>query len=312
MEYGIIHYGTSAYHDLSSAFPTCGIAVQLPNGATMHKWNTILQDLGMAADGESRPEDLFQFVKAAFEKQKSVSLDVKFARGYVASPDGRLPVAMQEASRLYASRKHIYVDELVFAALFEYIAAYYIWAKDFEDTSAFSFCFRYTLSLLNYSCRLGILTDDRHKAELLTEMSARCDANAVNLIADLYWSCLAFAFCHEFAHIYLDHAAHQPEDQDGFWAQEYEADAVGYDVYLRIIESVEENLGEPFAAVFHDYLYVAPMILFQFYEDTYYLGYWLFGERTGHSHPPLRDRLDALLRLTRVYLGIWSILSNAR
>lgn len=298
MEYGIIHYGTAAYHNLSSAFPTCGIVVELPNGATMRKWNTILRDLGMAVEGESKPEDLFEFVKAAFEKQKSVSLDVEFARGYVASPDGTLPVAAQKASRLYASRKHIYVDELVFAALFEYIASYYMWAKDFEDTNAFSFCFRYTVSLLNYSCRLGMLTDDKHKAELLMEMSARCDANAVNLIADLYWSCLAFAFCHEFAHIYLNHAAHQPENQAGFWVQEYEADAVGYDVYLRIIESVGEYSEEPFATVFHDYLYVAPMILFQFYEDTYYLGYWLFGERTGHSHPPLRDRINALLRLS--------------
>ena len=128
-------------------------------------------------------------------------------------------------------------------------------------------------------------------------MSAWCDANAVNLIADLYWSCLAFAFCHEFAHIYLNHAAHQPENQAGFWVQEYEADAVGCDVYLRIIESVGEYSEEPFATVFHDYLYVAPMILFQFYGDTYYLGYWLFGERTGHSHPPLRGRINALLIL---------------
>lgn len=298
MEYGIIHYGTAAYHDLSSAFPTCGIAVELPAGATMRKWSTILQDLGMAAEGESKAEDLFRFVKAAFEKQKSASLDMEFARGYVASPDGTIPVASQKASRLYASRKHIYVDELIFASLFEYIAVYYIWAKDYEYKDAFSFCFRYTASLLNYSCRLGLLTDDRHKAELLMEMSARCDANAVNLIADLYWSCLAFAFCHEFAHIYLNHAAHQPDSQDGFWAQEYEADAVGYDVYLRIIESVKDSPGEPFATIFHDYLYAAPMILFQFYEDTYYLGYWLFGEQTGHSHPPLRDRIDALLRLS--------------
>ena len=58
---------------------------------------------------ESQPEDLFQFVKSAFEKQKGVRLDVEFAGGYVASPDGTLPVPPQEASRLYASRKHTYL-----------------------------------------------------------------------------------------------------------------------------------------------------------------------------------------------------------
>ena len=298
MEYGIIHYGTAAYHNLSAAFPTCSIAVEHPNGYTKRKWSTVLHDLGLTASSESPPEDLFQFVKSAFEKQKGVRLDVEFARGYVASPDGTLPVPSQEASRLYASRKHIYVDELVFTSLFEYIATYYIWAKDFEDRNAFSFCFRYTVSLLNYSCRLGILTDEVRKAELVTEIGARCDNSAVNLIADLYWSCLAFAFCHEFAHIYLEHAAHPPENPNGFWDQEYEADAVGYDVYLQIIESVGNHPNEPFEKVFHDYLYIAPMVLFQFYEDTYYLGYWLFGERTGDSHPPLRDRLNALLRLS--------------
>lgn len=162
----------------------------------------------------------------------------------------------------------------------------------------FLFASGYTVSLLNYSCRLGILTDEVHKAELVTETGARCDNNAVNLIADLYWSCLAFAFCHKFAHIYLKHAAYPPENLNGFWDQEYEADAIGYDVYLQIIEAVRSHPDEPFEKVFHDYLYIAPMVLFQFYEDTYYMGYWLFGERTGDSHLPLRDRPNALLRLS--------------
>ena len=39
------------------------------------------------------------------------------------------------------------------------------------------------------------------------------------------------------------------------------------------------------------------MILFQFYEDTYFMSYWLFGERAGNSHPPLRDRMNHLFEV---------------
>ena len=86
--------------------------------------------------------------------------------------------------------------------------------------------------------------------------------------------------------------------QINMWKREYEADAVGYDVYLQIIERSQENTQGQFAGVFHDYLYTAPMILFQFYEDTYFWSYWLFGERIGNSHPPLYERFDALLRIS--------------
>ena len=65
-----------------------------------------------------------------------------------------------------------------------------------------------------------------------------------------------------------------------------------------LCETVCENSDDPFAGIFHDYLYTAPMILFQFYEDTYFLSYWLFGERAGNSHPPLHERFRALLKIS--------------
>ena len=80
-----------------------------------------------------------------------------------------------------------------------------LWAKDFEDKELFSFCFRYATGLFNYSCRLGVLTNDDRKAQLVEIIRKHCDINGVNLISDLYWSCLAFAYCHELAHIYLKH-----------------------------------------------------------------------------------------------------------
>ena len=299
MEYGLIRFGSTAYHDLTLEYPTCAIAVNLSKSQTKAMWSDHLAKMGFSVEAEEpQAEDLFGYVKAAFEKQKGKKLDIRLVRGYVASADGNSPVTFAEASRLYSSKDTIYLDELVSNALFEYIATYYIWAKDYTDSNVFTFCFQYMATILNYASRLGLLTNDEKKSELITQISTRCDDNAVNLISDLYWSCLAFAFCHEIAHIYLDHTEYAPADLEEAWSLEYAADAVGYDVYLQIIQSAKDHSRNPFAGVFHDYLYTAPMILLKHYEDTYYLGYWLFGERTGNSHPPLNERINKLLQIS--------------
>ena len=298
MKRGIVHYGRLAYHQPAEAHSTCKLAVSLPNGRTISLWKETLGNMGFDISlPDLTSKELFKFVKAEFEEQKKVTLHVEFSSKYIASLDGTAPIPLGKASRLYSGGNIVYVDELILAALFEYVATYYLWAKDFEDKELFSFCFRYATGLFNYSCRLGVLTNDDRKAQLVEIIRKHCDINGVNLISDLYWSCLAFAYCHELAHIYLKHVElnNQP---DTLWKTEYEADAVGFDVYLRIIETVCKNTKEPFAGIFHDYLYVAPMILFQFYEDTYFMSYWLFGERAGGSHPPLNERFNALLRIS--------------
>lgn len=298
MKRGIVHYGRLAYHQPSKTHSTCKLAISLPDGRTISLWKEILSNMGFDTSlPDPTPKDLFEFVKTAFEEQKKETLHAEFSSKYIASLDGAAPIPSGKASRLYSGGNVVYVDELILSALFEYVAIYYLWAKDFDDKELFSFCFRYTVGLLNYSCRLGILTNDKQEAKLVDQIRNHCDINGVNLLSDLYWSCLAFAYCHELAHIYLKHSE-LDNQTDALWKTEYEADAVGFDVYLRIIETVYEHSKEPFAGVFHDYLYVAPMILFQFYEDTYFMSYWLFGERAGNSHPPLNERFNALLRIS--------------
>lgn len=297
MEFGIVHHKSIAYHQLTSSYCTTRIAKALPHSRSKALWNKALSKMGFNVSAEEpTPKELFQFVKAAFEQQKNQPLDITFASGYVASVDGLSPIPFDEASRLFSSSNLVYVDELLFAALFEYIAAYYLWAKDCDD--AMQFCFPYITMLLNYSCRLGILTNDDKKKELVSAIIARCDVRAINLIADLYWSCVAFAFCHEIAHIYLKHTDNAASDRDKLWEMEYEADAAGYEIYLNIIETTQENSKEPFSGIFHDYLYTAPMILFRFYEDIYFFSYRLFGEKAGNSHPKLQDRMNRLFPIS--------------
>lgn len=297
MRFGIIHHGSAAYHRLATRHYTCKIAAELPGSQTLSLWNKALTEMGYEAGStEPTPKDLFNFVKSVFEQYKGELLDITFMRAYVASADGESPISANKESRLHSEENAVYIDELILAALFEYVATYYLWAIDYENTNTFSFCFRYTLMLLNHSCRLGFLTTDSQKVQLVEQIISHCDSKAVDLIADLYWSCLAFAFCHEIAHIYLKHT----DEEIGCSSQkrEFDADAVGYEVYLHIIETTCKKSSDPFSKIFHDYLYTAPMILFQFYEDAYYLNYWLFGELAGDSHPPLRERIDALFQIS--------------
>lgn len=299
MNNNLIHYRDIAFHTLGKHHTSCAIAAELPNSKTISLWHATLRNMGCDVDSkEPTPKELFDFVKAEFERQKGVTLDIIFSQSYIASEDGLMPIPSDEASRIYSGKSEVYIDNLVLSALFEYIAAFYIWAKDYDDKDVYAFCFKYVVTLLNYSWRLGIISDDEHEVELVKKIVDHCDICAINLIADLYWSCLAFAFCHEIAHIYLKHSAQENGSNSDQWAKEYEADALGYEVYLNIIETVKEDSGVPFSGIFHDYLYVAPMILFQFYEDAYFLSYWLFGELAGSSHPPLNKRAEALLRIS--------------
>lgn len=299
MKYGIVHYGNTAYHNPSAAHSTCHIAAELPDGQTITRWKNFLREHGADVDKpEPTAADLFQFVKSEFERQKGVCLDIEFSKKYIASADGTSPIPANDASRLFSEKGEVYVDELILSALFEYIAAYYLWAKSEKDPVVSAFCFPYTAGLLNYTCRLGILTNDEQEARLVSQIADCCALREANLISDLYWSCLAFAFCHEIAHIYLNHSEQSEDSVDALWQKEFEADAVGYRAYLEMIQTVQEDPKIPFTGIFHDSLYIAPMVLFQFYEDTYFMDYWLFGERAGNSHPSLKARFEALLRIS--------------
>lgn len=298
MMYGLVHFGHIAYHQPAKDHSTCDLAVILPDGKTISLWKAMLSNMGFDTSlPESTPKELFDYVKRTFEAQRQVSLHAEFLKKYIASLDGTKPIPSSQASRLFSGGNIVYVDELVLSELFEYIATYYLWALDLDDRDLYSFCFRYTTCLLNNSARLGILTSDERKAQLVEWIQKKCTIKGVNLIADLYWSCLAFAFCHELAHIYLNHEE-LDDSHDILWGAEYDADAVGYEVYLHMIETAQQNIAEPFAGIFHNYLYTAPMILFRFYEDTYFMGYWLFGEQSGGSHPPLSQRFEKLLRIS--------------
>lgn len=298
MEHGIISFGKKAFYNVDMNYVS-PLLDSITDSETLRIWKKALQELGLDSDDHGlKPENLFALMKDAFEKKLACKLDVAIERKYIASIDGKTPVPHDDSSRIFACNGIVYLDELMISILFEYVANYYIWARYGDEV--FHFCFPYALNSLNYCCRQGFLNSDKNKSKLSSMLMEYCDDVAINFIADLYWSILAFAFCHELAHICLGHTdTIRRKSPEELMQDELSADAMGYDIFLSIIDGKIEGLDSPFLACFHDYLYAAPMILFLFYEDLYYMEYWLFGEsiEIGY-HPPLDMRIQHLLKIS--------------
>lgn len=306
MKYGIVSCGEKAYFQLgkNAASP---LIDDPENSETISIWKAALQDLGLDPDDHGlMPEHLFDLMKDSFEKKFGCKLNVTIDRKFIASLDGESPIRHDDSSRIFAGNGVVYIDELMVSIIFEYVANYYIWARYGDEV--FSFCFPYALNSMNYCCRQGFLNSDKNKAELSKTIKTYCDDVAIVFISDLYWSILGFAFCHELAHIYLGHdqTNHMKHDQTNHMKtveelreDEFSADAIGFDVFLSIIDGKIEGLKSPFLACFHDYLYAAPIILFLFYQDLYFMEYWLFGETINNDdHPSFEERINRLLELS--------------
>ena len=295
MKYGIVSSGDKAYF-LVDTRTTTPLIKSPENSETLAIWKDTIRAFGFDPDDHGlKPDHLFELIKTAFEKKLNIKLDIALIRSFVASFDGSTPVKHDESSRIFAGNKIVYLDELMRSILFEYVANYYIWARHGDEV--FGFCFPYALNTLNYCCRQGFLNSDRNKAELSKAIRKYCNDVAVEFITDLYWSIIAFAFCHELAHIFLGHVN---KDREKAFAElrqdEFSADALGYDVFLSIIDGTIEGLESPFLKCFHDYLYAAPMVLFLFYRDLYYMNYWLFNETMQYDdHPTFNERINQLL-----------------
>lgn len=303
MKYGIVSSGDKAYHTTSVYQPSPLYKLKEESDA-QKTWREMLARQGYAfTDYEPDIEDLFRLVREAFEQKYNVRLDIQFDKKYLASVDGLRPVPHNKGSRIFSTRSVVYVDDLMVSVLFEYITVFYLWARFRESIPIYSFCFYYATNNMNRCCRQGLLNSDEYKTELLHILNQNCSGEndrAFEFISDLYWCILAFAICHEIAHIYLGHTSTAWKlTRQEKWNEEYEADAVGYGMYLDLIDGRIPRLSSPtFLPAFHDYLYAAPMILFLFYGDLYYMGYWSFGDTIGDSHPPLESRIDRLIKIS--------------
>lgn len=273
-----------------------GIIRESGDSITHKKWNAMLKEAGLYdPDANVDARDLFALLKCAFDIEYRTIRDVCFHTGYVYSTDYKNSIKHCDSSRAYSTPKTLYIDELLVSVLFEYIAVYYLWTTNKDNPELYGFCFQKALRLLDGCYRKGNLDSDEGKSEIIDMINQYCGNNAVIVISDLYWSALAFAICHELAHIYHEHNGIECDDKSENWEIEYTADKCGCEMILNLIDKKYSEISSPFHEVFQQYTYTAPEILFLFYEDLFYVGQWLHGEQPGDSHPDFRSRIDRML-----------------
>ena len=272
---------------------------QNENSKSAQLWIEMLEKEGLCTDsGNANFSTLFEYVKQGFESKFGCQLEATLVSQYIAGDEGNLAVKHDQASRAFTVGNTVYIDKLIVDALFDYIANYYLWAR--YGSEVFPFCFKYALKTLDPHFRQGYLGSDNSACELLELLKTKGDDKAYVLIADLYWCALAFIMCHELAHIYIDEITDKRDIPMDDSAEENLADEYGYKVFLHMIEGINGKIDSPFASVFHSYLYAAPMILFLFYEDLYFMGNWVYGEKIEiKEHLPFSSRIENLLALSR-------------
>ena len=271
----------------------------LEDSKSQQLWIEMLKEEGIYAESNDVDTNaLFEYVKLGFESVFNYRPDAFFISQYIAANNGEMAVRHDQASRAFTTGSLVYIDKLMVNVLLEYTANHYLWARFGNDV--FPFCFKYTLKILDACCRQGYLNSDESLCELLSQFKDKGDAKAYTFIADLYWCIIAFIMCHELAHIYIDDISKKENKPITDIEAETLADEYGYKVFLHLIESMNSHTDSPYATVFQDYLYAAPMILFLFYEDLYFMENWIYGERISlGEHSSFSSRLSRLLDLSR-------------
>ena len=242
-------------------------------------------------------KELFRIVNDRFAEEFGEYMAIQLWEGYLTRERGQKKVKHNDAHRIFSETRCVYVDMLMSQVLFVYAATYYTWAR-YEDCEDISFeCFRQALFNYNACCREGELLGTDGKMHLVNLGSADLKDWEIALIGDLYWCMLAFALCHEVAHIYLKH--NMPSNLEEAHIQEYEADKTGYDIFLKLMIRYMHSSEDVVPSIFQENMYAAPMILFLFYHDLFVVDAVLHNEEKGNTHPFEQARIDRLLDISQ-------------
>lgn len=265
--------------------------------------NTVWEKL-MGPRGYSLTEDdnaflraLFDLVCDEFAEQYHEKLGIHLVEGYLTQDEGGKHVQFNTAPRVMAEEKCVYIDTIISTMLFDYVATHYTWSRfeDFPDVS--DDCFRVLLYILNGCCNKGDLADAEGATHIFEYLS-KLSNDDVSAISDIYWCILIFMMCHEVAHIYMHHHENGANEHDAY-EQECEADAVGYDIYLRMMLKYMHSREDKPSSVLQEYSYTAPMVGLNFFQDLYKVQEILHCEKQDDSYPSPAKRIALLLDISQ-------------
>lgn len=297
MRHGLVSIsGYDIYNQYDLSF--CDLVDSADKPAVDQAWNALMGNRGFTIDQSVDVlRELFDLICSEFAATYGKERTITLREGYITKDRGQTPARHNEMSRIFSQSKSIYIDLLMSNALFEYAAAFYLWARHPGKEDIASRCFIHTLYTLEGCCRRGKLSEMDGQLSLQKLIADNLDDQEIVFIGDLYWCMLSFAMCHEIAHLYCKHGC--PRSTSDGYVQEFQADAVGYDVYLKLMIKNMHSTENVISSVFREYLYTAPMILLLFYHDLFAMGYWMYGEVISDTHPDLQERIDKLLAISQ-------------
>ncbi len=297
MKHGLVSIsGYDIYNQYDLSF--CNLVDSADKLAVDQAWNALMGNRGFTIDqGVDVLRELFDLICSEFAATYGKERTITLREGYITKDRGQTPARHNEMSRIFSQSKSIYIDLLMSNVLFEYAAAFYLWARHPGKEDIASRCFIHTLYTLEGCCRRGKLSEMDGQLSLQKLIADNLDDQEIVFIGDLYWCMLSFAMCHEIAHLYCEHGC--PRSTSDGYVQEFQADAVGYDVYLKLMIKNMHSTENVISSVFREYLYTAPMILLLFYHDLFAMGYWMYGEVISDTHPDLQERIDKLLAISQ-------------
>lgn len=263
--------------------------------------NMLKEKLGKRGFWDDRCEnvlcELFDAIYKEFVEKFGRRIPIKLWEGYLSKERGTKYVKHNKEHRIYTEGGGVYVDILMSSVLYDYAATYYIWARFAMQSDIVLECFKQALYNFNECCRKGKLSGLEGSVHLIELENDNLEDWEWIVISDLYWCMLAFAICHEIAHEYMEHE--DTYEAERVRCQEFEADKVGYDIFLRLMIKHMYSTEDKPTSVFREYLYTAPMILFLFYHDLFAVDSIMYGEERSGAHPTEEQRIEHLLQISQ-------------
>lgn len=228
---------------------------------------------------------MFQVVKDYFEREygyhgKGMELSNSYqhsVNSYIFLDEGRAPF--------------VHIDELFESSMMSFFLVIFNWSKKFDDPKMYGNCFLYLLYIMNDVSILGDIPDEKSNEELLKIMQG--DAQIMDLASSCYWTVVIFSLAHEVAHSYFASVGRKFPDRR---KEEFEADAIAYDIVLKII--IDQSRMEEYKRIIEDYTYLAPVMYMQFFDLFYYTDRVLYNKRiTTDTHPLPKDRISHLFAI---------------
>ena len=228
---------------------------------------------------------MFQIVKDYFEKEygyhgKGIELSNRYqhsVNSYIFFDEGR--------------EQFVHIDELFESSVMSFFLVVLKWSKEFDDLEIYGNCFLYLLFIMNDVSILGDIPNEKSNEALLQIMQG--DAQIMNLASSCYWTVVIFSLAHEVAHSYFASIGRKFSNRR---KEEFEADAVAYDIVLKII--IDQSKLEEQKRIIEDYTYLAPVMYMQFFDLFYYTDRVLYNKRiTTDTHPLPKDRISHLFAI---------------